>query len=43
MHKKATLNIGRNIRGTKRNVGKSNPNTHRMHKKKFKRAHKEVR
>lgn len=43
MHKKATQQIGRNIRGTKRNVGKSNPNTHRMHKKKYTRAHKKVR
>jgi hypothetical protein len=27
---------GKGFKGTKRNVGKSNPNTHRMHKKKGK-------
>ncbi len=34
MFKKKNKNKHRNIRGTKRNVGKHNPNQHRMHKKK---------
>lgn len=43
MYTKAKVMPLRNIKGTKRNVGKKNPNTHRMHKKKYTRAHKEVR
>ena len=43
MFKKQKSRRDRTIRGTKRNVGKNNPNTHRMHKKKYTRAHKQVR